>query len=197
MNPVQRVPGTESLLSTQLIDALKNKPFDAVHGGVVVVPAREVEARARHGYALALVVPSQALVYPSHNGTACEACGAWKYNGGGHTGDVPALADVPLFVMVRSKDAEREDLASKLASAREEASGASRRWEEAEHKLRTVEKERDDAQEARDDVKRKLEVAQRAAIARADTMNGLELALAKVRRAIGDNEWKRITGGDQ
>lgn len=175
-----------------LVDTLTNKPRD-VHdliGSVVVVDADEVEGRTANGYALVSTFTTSAWVFPP----CYDDYNQRPYAGTKDMSKQPAFGVVTKFVMARSKDAERDELRKRLGAAEFDANRCAREADELRAVKAAVEKERDELRDERDELRTGREVGQRAARASAEHMRKLEEDLAKVRREVGEKEWKRITG---
>lgn len=168
---------------TELVRAMGSDRKRLGVGAVCVVKRHEVEERSRDGWALAMVVHSTEL--------ACER-NQYGYRGAMVT--PPLVEDVPLFVLIRGYDTELAAAREETAKWKVERDNAAKDWHDAERKLRTVEKERDDARGERDAFKLAAERQESRARTREEQVAKLEADLAKVRREIGDAEWKRITG---
>lgn len=105
----------------------------------------------------------------------------------------PHVVQSPAFLLGKRRDDELEELQKRAVDIAREHDHAAKRWVDIEHKLRTVEKERD---ELRSDLETLGAQYKRALQAELDLTNKarrIEEDLAKVRREVGEKEWKRIT----
>jgi hypothetical protein len=139
--------------------------------GFAVVRAHDVEARSRNGWVVSCVVHS----------TELEAA-------------TPHVVDVPLFLMVRSRDEELETLRGQIESARAQFAVVSREVAELKTARGELLAEREAIGSRLADAERELQEAGELAIRSAALRRKLEGDLAKVRREVGEKEWKRITG---
>lgn len=178
--------GIQDPRSRALVDEVTGRPRAAGVGAVCVVTAKDVERCSQSGWVLAMVVHSSRVDRP-HGGDlgacACRACN-----------EATQVVEVPLFVMVRG-------VASELDKAREQAANWQREAERLidEHRQLVdarvaVLRERDDMRDERDAAVTRLAQAVKAAESRVAQLGRIEADLAKVRREVGEKEWKRITG---
>lgn len=183
--PPWEVPATVRAL---LAEEMMGKPRPVGVGATCVVRAEDVERLSQNGWVFVMVVHSSRVDRP--HGTAggqcaCRACT-----------EATSVVDTPLFVMVRGHAGELDKARAEARKWEEERNNAARDWREAESKLRTAEKARDDMRDERDSAVVHLGIAKNASKARDAQFARIETDLARVRREVGEKEWKRITGGE-
>lgn len=106
----------------------------------------------------------------------------------------PVLAETLVFVVARRRDREFEALREKLAAAHADASDSVRKAVDADTRIGKLEGDVKRLNEALAGAQTLAAREKKAATDALEAAHRLEVDLAKVRRELGEKEWKRITG---
>lgn len=158
-----------------------------VFGAYQIVTHERVHDLSRDGWGVALVVPAQDFVAPS-----CEYCRKYNHCPRPLPESPAAVIDRPLFLLVRSRDEEFKKMKEERANWVNEARKRSDEKRELQEFRADVEKERDGLRDERDALQRSRDHSVAVNATLREKLQAIEGDLAKVRREVGEKEWKRI-----
>lgn len=161
---------------------------------------RERELRGLHGWTLIAVLTTDELVAPPQPGCGYNDpnTGAWMHVANYDTKHaVPLVTTVTTFLLGKRRDEELAELRKCAETASENYLRACTETDELRRVGVAVTKERDDLRTAAETLGAQVRAALDDARIYRDKSRRMEADLAKVRREVGEKEWKRIIGGEE